>query len=334
VPHGGEPFTPSRPLTSPPDRLGFAVKVLGKPGIKDHDARRWQNDPHLRVSVAYLHGVFDWLAEAGIRMYRMSSDVAPYVTHPDLPQFHRQIEEAADDLATLGARARALDLRLSFHPSQYIVLNSPDELIADASIRDFVAQTALLDALGACPEAKVVTHVGGVYGERAAAIDRWVRRYDALPAAVRRRLVLENDEISYPVVDTIAIHERTGVPLVFDILHHRVNDPSGMPAADACRRCLATWPPGQTPKVHYSSQRTAMREVPRRNRTTHVRTATTQAARPGQHDDWIDPDDFITFLAATAPERFDIMLEAKQKDLAVLRLRDAIAAAVLAHRIW
>ncbi len=265
MPQGDEPATRSRPLASPPARLGFAVKVLGKPGIKDHDARRWQNEPHLRVSVAYLHGVFDWLVEAGIQMYRMSSDVAPYVTHPDLPQFHRQIEEAADDLAALGARARALDLRLSLHPSQYIVLNSPDERIAAASIRDFVAQTALLDALGAGPEAKVVTHVGGVYGERAAAIDRWVRRYHALPDAVRRRLVLENDEISYPVVDTLTIHERTGVPLVFDILHHRVNDPAGIPAPEACRRCLATWPQGETPKVHYSSQRTAVREVTRRN---------------------------------------------------------------------
>ena len=310
------------------------MKVLGKPGIKDHDARRWQNDPHLRVSVEYLNGVFDWLAEAGIRMYRMSSDVAPYVTHPDLPQFHRQIEEAADDLAALGARARAIDLRLSLHPSQYIVLNSPDERIAAASIRDFVAQTAILDALGAGPDAKVVTHVGGVYGERAAAIDRWVVRYQSLPEAVRRRLVLENDEISYPVTDTLAIHERTGVPLVFDILHHRVNDPAGMTPAEACRRCLATWPEGQTPKVHYSSQRTATREVTRRNRVTSVRTASTQPPRAGQHDDWIDPDDFLAFLRATAPDRFDVMLEAKQKDLAVLRLREAIAAAGLAGRIW
>ncbi len=310
------------------------MKVLGKPGIKDHDARRWQNDPHLRVSVEYLNGLFDWLAEAGIRMYRMSSDVAPYVTHPDLPHFHRQIEEAADDLAALGARARAIDLRLSLHPSQYIVLNSPDERIAAASIRDFVAQTAILDALGAGPDAKVVTHVGGVYGERAAAIDRWVVRYQSLPEAVRRRLVLENDEISYPVTDTLAIHERTGVPLVFDILHHRVNDPAGMPPAEACRRCLATWPPGQTPKVHYSSQRTAPREVTRRNRLTGVRASSTQPAKAGQHDDWIDPDDFLAFLSATAPDRFDIMLEAKQKDLAVLRLREAIAAAGLADRIW
>jgi len=310
------------------------VKVLGKPGIKDHDARRWQNDPHLRVSVEYLNGVFDWLAEAGIRMYRLSSDVAPYVTHPDLPQFHRQIEEAADDLAALGARARAIDLRLSLHPSQYIVLNSPDERIAAASIRDFVAQTAILDALGAGPDAKVVTHVGGVYGERAAAIDRWVVRYQSLPEAVRGRLVLENDEISYPVTDTLAIHERTGVPLVFDILHHRVNDPAGLPPTEACRRCLATWPPGQTPKVHYSSQRTAPREVTRRSPSTGVRIAATQPPRAGQHDDWIDPDDFLAFLSATAPDHFDIMLEAKQKDLAVLRLREAIAAAGLAGRIW
>jgi UV DNA damage endonuclease len=322
------------PLSPAPCRLGFAVKVLGRPSTKDHDGRRWQNNPHLRVSIGYLDAIFDYLAEVGISMYRVSSDIAPYITHPDLPRFHHQIEECAADLAALGARARRLDLRLSMHPSQYIVLNSPDERVACSAVRDFVYHAAFLDALGLGPEAKIVTHVGGVYGDRAAAIGRWVTRYAALPDPVRRRLVLENDEISYPVADTLAIHERTGVPLVFDILHHRVNDPAGIPAPEACRRCIATWPPGQTPKIHYSTQRAAEREVTRRDRATGARTVARQAAKAGQHDDWIDPDDFLAFLAATPDLRYDVMLEAKQKDAALLRLRNAIAAAGLAARIW
>ncbi len=325
------------PLSSPPskpDRLGFAVKVTGQPGMKDHDGRRWQSGPHLRISIAYLDAIFDYLAETGIRMYRISSDIAPYVTHPDLPGFHRQIEECGDELATLGAKARRLDLRLSMHPSQYIVLNSPEERVARSAVADFAYHAAFLDALGAGPEAKIVTHVGGVYGDRASAIDRFVARHEALPDAVRRRLILENDEVSYPVVDTLAIHERTGVPLVFDILHHRVNDPAGMPPEDAWRRCVETWPEGQTPKMHYSSQRRAEREMSRRNRVTGERTRSLQAAKAGQHDDWIDPEDFLNFLRQTAGYGYDVMLEAKQKDLALLRLREAIAEAGLGGRIW
>jgi len=329
-----EPSSGAWPLASRVARLGFAVKVLGNGGMKDHDARRWQSGPHLRISLGYLDAIFDYLAETRIRMYRISSDVAPYITHPDMPQFHRQIEECADELAALGAKAHHLDLRLSMHPSQYIVLNSPDERVARSASADFAYHADFLDALGAGPEAKIVTHVGGVYGDRPAAIDRWVTRYQALPEKVRRRLVLENDEISYPVADTLAIHERAGVPLVFDILHHRVNDPVGIPPDEAFRRCAATWPAGQTPKMHFSTQRAADREITRRDRKTNERRVSTQAAKAGQHDNWIDPDDFLSFLRATRDLRYDVMLEAKQKDLALLRLREAIAAAGLAARIW
>lgn len=267
-------------------------------------------------------------------MYRISSDIAPYMTHPDLPQFHRQIDECMIELKQLGRRAKDLDLRLSMHPSQYIVLNSNDDRVADAAIRDVVAHAAFLDALGTGPEAKIVVHVGGVYGDRPGAIDRFVKRYATLPEAARRRLVLENDEISYSVRDTLAIHRQTGVSLIFDILHHRVNNPDGIADADACRLCLATWPIDQTPKIHCSSQRTAQRDITRRDRASGERRTVRQPAKAGQHDDWIDPDDFVAFLNATDGSHYDVMLEAKQKDRALLRLRTSLTAAGFDHRIW
>ena len=317
-----------------PNRLGFAVKVLGRGGLKETDARRWQNDPHLSVSLRYLDAIFDYLAEVDIRMYRISSDIAPYATHPEMPRFHNQIAECSDELATLGTKARRLDLRLSMHPSQYIVLNSPDERIAAAAVRDFAHHAEFLDALDLGAEAKIVTHVGGVYGDRAAASTRWVERYFRLPEPVRRRLVLENDEISWSVPEIAAIHDRTGVPLVFDILHHRVNNPAGLDPIAACRLCVDTWPADQIPKIHFSSQRRAERPVTRRDRTTGEQSTVLQAARPGQHDDWIDPDDFLALLCALPDRSFDVMLEAKRKDLALLRLREAVDGAGLRRRIW
>ncbi|MBA2752920.1 MAG: UV DNA damage repair endonuclease UvsE [Chloroflexia bacterium] len=325
-----------RPTTPPADadRLGFAVKVLGREGLRANDARRWQSDPHLRVSLGYLDAILDYLAGSGIRMYRMSSDIAPYATHPDLPRFHAQLDDCAEELAAFGAKARALDIRLSLHPSQYIVLNSPVERVAAASLRDFDVQAALLDRMGMGPACRVVTHVGGVYGDRAAAADRFVARYEALPAATRARLVLENDEVSWSVPDVLAIHERCGVPIVFDVLHHRVNDPAGIDPAEACLACLATWPPDQRPKIHYSSQRLADRTVFRRTAATGEKTARSAAPKAGQHDDWIDPADFIAFRTATGTARYDVMLEAKLKDLAVLCLRDAITDAHVPRPVW
>ena len=313
------------------NRLGFAVKVLGRTDLKSHDARRWQIEPHLRVSLGYLDAIFEYLRQSEIRMYRISSDIAPYATHPDMPQFHHQLEACLPELERLGAKARHYDLRLSMHPAQYIVLNSPDKRIVQASIRDFVFHADFLGALGCGPEAKIVTHVGGVYGDRTAAMDRFVTRYEALPDNVRKRLVLENDETSYTVPDVLSIHERTGVPVVFDILHHRVLNPAWIDPADAARRCLATWPEAQTPKMHYSTQRIAEREIGRPGKDGKVKTA---PAKPGQHDDWIDGDDFTTFMGEMSGHSFDVMLEAKQKDLALLRRRDSIRAAGLDDVIW
>ena len=317
-----------------PNRLGFAVKVIGRPGLKEADSRRWRNAPHLRVSLGYLDAIFDYLEERQLRMYRISSDIAPYVTHPDLPQFHNQIEECRDELALLGAKARRIDVRLSMHPSQYIVLNAVDDRVAKAAVADFTYHARFLDSMGCGTEAKIITHVGGVYGDRPAAASRFAERYRTLPDHVRARLVLENDDVSWGVPDILAIHAETGIPLVFDILHHRVNNPGDLGEIEACRACLATWPAGVVPKIHFSTQRTANRDVVRKDRTTGDRVSSSQPPKPGQHNDWIDPVDFLWFLGGMGNARFDVMLEAKSKDEAVVRLRESIAAAGLEGRIW
>jgi UV DNA damage endonuclease len=159
-----EDHLPDQSFGRRPARLGFAAKILGRPGLKSHDARRWQSDPHLGVSLSYLGEIFEYLHEADIRMYRMASGLAPYATHPDLRQFHGQVEVCADVLGEYGATARRLGLRLSFHPGQFVVLNSPDEELVARSLPDVEVQAAILDAMGLDDEAVVVLHVGGASG--------------------------------------------------------------------------------------------------------------------------------------------------------------------------
>lgn len=304
-------------------RLGFAVKVMGKPDLPSNDARRWQNGPHLRTSLQYLNAIVDYLAANNITMYRISSDLAPYVTHPDMPQFHNQIDECSLELRTLGDRARALDLRLSFHPSQYILLNSPDTSLVDKSILDLAAQAQMLDCMGLGPEAVVVTHVGGVYGDVEAGRERWVAAWERLPEVVRRRLVLENDDTRYGVSDILWIHERTGVRLVYDYLHHWCLDRAGIDQHEALAACLQTWPTDVVPKIHYSSPRTEMRMIERKNKKTGKSEQVQAPPIWSGHADYINPFEFIAFLRGASRMRdFDVMLESKTKDLSLLRLRD------------
>ena len=295
-------------------RLGFAVKVLGRGGLPSHDTRRWQSGPDLQVSIEALSGILDYLRDRKIGMYRISSDFVPYATHPDMPQFHRQIEEKELELGRLGIRAKELDIRLSLHPSQYVVLNAEDELIVQKTVADLDSQAHLLDAMMQGPEAVVVLHVGGIYGNKTAALERFVRNHERLSEAARRRLVIENDEASYTIQDCLWVHERTGVPVVFDHQHHRLN-PGEMATLEAARAALATWGDGVTPKMHYSSPRLDGREV---KRGKEIRI---QAPLLRQHADYVDPWTFADFVGELADLQFDIMLEAKAKDLALIKLR-------------
>ena len=310
-------------------RLGFAVKVLGAGGLPTQDTRRWQSGPHLRTSVAALDRVWDHLDREDIRMYRMTASLAPYATHPDLPQFHRQVEEAADELAALGDRARALDLRLSTHPGQYVVLNSESSAVVDAAVRDLELQGEVMEVMGLGPDAVVVVHVGGAAGGTAAATGRFEAGLERLSDRARSRLVIENDDRTFSLRDVLALHARTGLRVVWDILHHHCHDPDGIPDRDALALALATWPAGVTPKIHYSSPKTAMEERRRRAGRRVERSWVLPQLRA--HADMIDPFAFEHFLTDTAAGfDFDVMLEAKAKDLALLRLREQLARRGLA----
>lgn len=326
-----------------PLRLGFPVKILGRPDLKSNDTRGWRQNPHLKVSIEHIHAIFDHLDRVGIDMYRMSSDLAPYATHPDMPQFHGMVAEADAELAALGARARAMDLRLSFHPSQYVLLNSPDPALTRKSIWDLTSQAEILDRMGMGPEAVMVTHVGGVYGDREQSRARWVEGWEACPEPVRRRLVLENDDIRFSAADVLWIHERTGVTLILDYQHFWCLNPEGLDLRDTLERVLRSWPEGVRPKIHFSSPRTEMRELKRKVTDKERETARTGGAQKGLsttivtattriktvlvppiwtgHADFVNPFEFATFMRMAEGLEFDVMLEGKSKDLSLLRLR-------------
>jgi UV DNA damage endonuclease len=304
-------------------RLGFAVKVLGNGGLPSHDTRRWQSEPHLRVSLERLEAIFDYLEEIDVRMYRMTSNLVPYGSHPDLPQFHHQIEECTEELARLGRRAAEADLRLSSHPGQYVVLNSEKAEVQAAAVRELEMQTELLDAMGLGPEAVIVLHVGGAAGGCEAGIERFLAGFELLGERARERLVIENDDVSFGLSSVLGLAAQTGSRVVWDILHHRCLDPDGIPPQEALSLALDTWHDGTIPKIHYSSPRTAVEERKRKVGRRVERQIVLPPLRA--HADLIDPIGFERFIGDLPFQRdFDVMLEAKAKDLALLRLREQL----------
>jgi UV DNA damage endonuclease len=287
--------------------------VLGDGGMRTSDARRWQSGPHLRHSIELLDAAFDSLDRRDLRMFRMSSSTVPYGTHPELPQFdyRRQIDDCAGELQALGAKAQGYGIRLSTHPGQYTVLSTPDDELAAKSALDLEQDTALLDALGAGPEAVVIVHVGGAYGDAGAARERFARRYEALSERARVRVAVEHDERTFDLADALWISERTGARVIFDVHHHRCNPAAGYErTADALAAAVATWPEGVRPKAHLSSPRTELRLVGGKPRPPLL----------DQHADFATPWDLAELVCA-ARGPIDVMVEAKAKDLAVEWLR-------------
>lgn len=331
---------PDRPL-----RLGFPVKVMGKPGLKSGDTRRWQKNPHLKCSLELLDEVLEYLRSERLDMYRLSSDIAPYATHPDMPQFHKMVAESDAELRAFGAKARAYDIRLSFHPSQYVLLNAPNPELTRKSIWDLSSQAEMLDRMELDDEAVMITHVGGVYDDHEASRARWIEGWEQCPEHVRRRLVLENDDVRFSAADVLWIHERTGVRLIFDYQHFWCLNPERLDMRDTLERFLATWPDGVRPKIHFSSPRTEMREVKQKvSARERAAAAGSGKASAGEvlkaplkpaarvktvlrppiwtgHADFTNPFEFATFMRMAVGLVFDVMLEGKAKDLSLLRLR-------------
>ena len=308
-------------MTTRPLRLGFPVKVMGNPELKSNDTRRWQKNPHLKTSLEYIDAILDHLAEHGIGMYRMSSDLAPYATHPDMPQFHNMVAESDAELRAIGAKAKRLDVRLSFHPSQFVLLNSPDPALTKKSIWDLSSQAEMLDRMELGPEAVLVTHVGGTYSDTEASRARWAEVWPTLPEHVRRRLVLENDDLRFSAADALWIHERTGVRLIFDYQHFWCLNPERLDMVPTLRAILRSWPEGVRPKLHFSSPRTEFRTLQRVDKKTKRKRAVQLPPVWTGHADFTNPFEFARFMRDADGLEFDVMLEGKAKDISLLKLR-------------
>ncbi len=258
-------------------------------------------------NLADLQRVFAFNVARGVGLYRMSSQVIPFASHPT--NILAWWDEFAEPLGRLRDLARRGQLRVSMHPGQYTVLNSPNPPVLAASIAELEAAARLIDAVQDDATGKIVLHIGGAYDDRAASLRRFETTAARLSDRVRRRLAIENDDTVYSTQEVLSLSESTGLPVVFDWFHHTIRPSADADHSRLINRCFATWTAEDgVPKAHISSQ--------------------SPGGRIGHHADFIELADLQAFLAHVPDSPFDLMLEAKKKDLALPRLRDQLVEAV------
>ncbi len=301
-------------------RLGFPVRIVGRPALRMH-ASRPAETIHLSRNLIALRDVLLYLQQIDVHFYRLAFPLLP-AEAPYAP-----IAECAAELAEIAAHLATHTTRLTFHLDHSTTLSTPDEALAMRNLAVIEAHAALLAALdglaGKRTYGAIVIHIGGKAGNQwRATLKRFASRYRTLSTQARNRLVVENDTNGFSLGRLLWLHRLCRIPIVFDVLHWHLANPERLPLSVALGLALATWTAGIAPKVHLSTARSEAHVLPPRQ----GQSGRVLAPRPGQHADFVAISDLLGLLdAATGLPAFDIMLEAKAGDLALLRLRQEIA---------
>ncbi|MFV0351171.1 MAG: UV DNA damage repair endonuclease UvsE [Oscillospiraceae bacterium] len=285
-------------------RIGYACKTVGVPGTQLKSCTL-KNATHQNLTAIIghnlqaLHSMLIYNHQNGIKMFRLSSDIIPFATSAAATLNWEEL--FAQELEQLQNFIAQSDIRISMHPGQYTVINSPIKDVVTRAKEDLDYHARLLDALTPLASSKIILHVGGVYGDKKAALERFIQNYRTLPLKVTRRLVIENDERCYTAEEVLDLCKTLNAPAVFDNLHNLIN-PSANPLDEALwiKQFAATWGKNDgRQKIHYSQQAVDK--------------------RPGSHSPTIYFRPFLAFCEALQGQDVDIMLEVKDKNLSAVK---------------
>lgn len=238
---------------------------------------------------------------SGVHVYRFSSKLIPLFGH-ELTSEWDFLRYLAKDFAELGDFIKEKKVRVSFHPDHYTLLNSPKQEILSHSIEDLMRHVDLFEAMKLDTRSKLVMHVGGGYKDKQKSMERFAENWSQVPDSIRERITLENDDRTFSAMETLQLCKKVQVPMVLDVHHDKCNT-EGTDLRDLAEPIFKTWDDtGIPPKIHISSPKSE----------SDFRS----------HNDYINPDDLLPFLALIREldQDLDIMIEAKQKDEALFRL--------------
>ncbi|HEX8538398.1 MAG TPA: UV DNA damage repair endonuclease UvsE [Cystobacter sp.] len=287
-------------------RLGYVANCLSLGLGASHTCRLASATPHrleelIDLNLSELEQILLFNEAHGIELFRIGSSLIPFGSHPvnTLGWWRTR----ASDFERLGRIARRSRQRLSLHPSPAAAsLTSVHQRVRDAALAELRYSARVLELLGQGPEARVVLHLGGAAPSRPEALDNARRMLDAMPEELRNRIVLEHDDKIWSAREVAPLAREHGLPWLADNLHNaiRPSEPQ-WPLEQLLRESAASWRAlDLRPKFHLASQK--------------------PEGRPGAHADRVDPGDFRAVVAALDGPA-DLMLEAKEKDLALFALR-------------
>ena len=289
-------------------KIGYACLTIGvqNADFKSVTMKNATKDNLLKIithNLNSLERIIDYNIKNNIQFFRISSDLIPFGSSPvnDLNWW----EIFREDFSSIGGKIKDSNMRVSMHPGQYTVLNSPDEDVVKRAIEDLNYHNRILKSLGTGRESKIILHIGGVYNDRENAMGRFIQNYNLLSDEVKMRLVIENDDKSYNIGQVLDIGRNLNIPVVYDNLHNQV-----LPFDESkddlywISEATKTWKKEDgAQKIHYSQQ--------------------DKGKRPGSHSRTIDLAEFIQFTTGLHKD-IDIMLEVKDKNLSCVKCINGI----------
>ncbi|CAG9623367.1 UV DNA damage repair endonuclease UvsE [Sutcliffiella rhizosphaerae] len=238
-----------------------------------------------------------------ISFFRFSSKLIPLANHEELKdwKFMRPIK---DILHEIGDYLEKHPMRIDFHPDHFVLLNSKKKEILNTALKTLSMHHALLKGMRVPTEHRCVLHIGGGYDDRELALEQFIHNFALVPQALQEMLILENDDTTFHLRDTLYICEKLNIPLVFDYHHHLAHyEKETKGWEEHWGGILKTWENSSLPiKMHISS--------PRDDKNFRA------------HAEYVDPKMFMDFLHGIrgSTEEIHCMIEAKKKDEALFQL--------------
>jgi UV DNA damage endonuclease len=259
------------------------------------------------ANVLDLERIIDWNEANGIKFYRITSDLFPWASIHGISNMpdYQQIREV---LKRCGDKAKKYGQRITCHPGPFNKLTSPKEHVVQNTITDLELHGEVFDMMGLprTPWAKINIHVGAHYNDKRMAVDNFCNNFKRLSPAVQSRLTVENDDKAslYSTRELYEVHERIGIPIVFDYHHHKFCD-GGQDEEEALLTACMTWGDVK-PVVHYSQSRSEEHNNPKIRANAHS-------------------DSYWTPINTYGLD-IDVMLECKHKEFGLYKMQELLKA--------
>jgi UV DNA damage endonuclease len=258
----------------------------------------------IEYNLVSLDNAINFSIENKIKFFRLSSDIIPFGSNPvNKIKWHILYKK---QLSAIGEKIIKAKMRVSFHPGQYSVLNSPDPKVVKNTVKDLEFHALFLDSLGLDYTHKMVLHIGGVYGDKESAIKRFAKNFELISKSAQNRLIIENDDKSYHTEDALKLSAMIGTPVVYDNFHNSIlTSDKSISDYEWIKRCAKTWKRKDgRPKTHFSTQQVG--------------------AIKGTHSHSVLINEFMPYYEKVKELDVDYMLEVKDKNISSIKLINII----------